>query len=161
MELTAAVTVGECAWRAGVGADGVRALLAAATAGGGGGRARAARQLVMPCPSNMPPLAPRAAAVNDAPTASGTPAAKTTAEDTPATFSAAELTAGAADTDNTPAELAVGAITGQPSNGKAVKDAAGAITYTPRANFFGADSFKYTVTDGALSVELTAAVTVG
>ena len=105
----------------------MRALLAAATAGG---RARAARQQVTPCPSNVPPLPPRAAAVNDAPTASGTPAAKTVAEDTPAIFSAAELTAGAADIDSGRALSVSGVAAETAQGGTAVKDAASATSPT-------------------------------
>ena len=50
----------------------------------------------------------------------------------------------------------------RPANGVAAVDAAtNDITYTPRANYHGADSFTYRVFDGALySVDATVAVTV-
>ena len=109
-----------------------------------------------------PPHPLRAAPVNDAPIASATPASKTVDEDQPAVFTAANLKGGAADVDNTADQLSVGAVTVAPASGVAVKDAdSGSITYTPNLNWFGSDSFKYTVTDGNASVELTATVIVG
>ena len=37
---------------------------------------------------------------------------------------------------------------GQPAHGTATANASGTITYTPAANFNGADSFSYTISDG-------------
>jgi hypothetical protein len=48
-----------------------------------------------------------------------------------------------------------------PASGSAVPAAAvGSITYTPNANFFGADSFQYVLVDGAGNVSNVATVTV-
>ena len=65
---------------------------------------------MLPRVLTIPLQPPHAVAVSDAASAIGTPAAKTVAEDTPAVFSAAELTAGAADIDTAGAVLSVGAI---------------------------------------------------
>ena len=47
----------------------------------------------------------------------------------------------------------------QPSHGQAVKNG-NMITYTPNANFFGSDSFRYTVSNGLLSDTATVFVTI-
>ena len=47
-----------------------------------------------------------------------------------------------------------------PTNGSVVVNSNGTFTYTPAANFFGADSFTYTVTDAAASETLTKTVTI-
>lgn len=82
------------------------------------------------------------AAVNDAPVAqSGT---KTTAEDTPATG-----TAVATDVDND--TLTYSVVTG-PANGVLnLNSSTGAYTYTPNANYNGADSFTFRVNDGTVN----------
>ncbi|WP_051933539.1 Ig-like domain-containing protein [Massilia sp. BSC265] len=77
--------------------------------------------------------------VNDAPVASG--AAIATSEDTPA---AGKLPA-ATDADQDPVSYAKA---GDPSHGTVEIKADGSYTYTPVANYHGADSFGYTVSDG-------------
>jgi hypothetical protein len=77
--------------------------------------------------------------VNDAPAAAAETA--TTAEDT-----AVAVAVLANDTDVDGDALAVTAVT-QGANG-AVTFTAGGVTYAPAANFFGTDSFTYTVSDG-------------
>jgi autotransporter-associated beta strand protein len=64
------------------------------------------------------------------------------------------LLAGASDPDGDPVSVALG--TG-PAHGTLTLGPGGAFTYTPAANFFGTDSFTYTVSDGELT---TAPVTV-
>ena len=112
-----------------------------------------------PCP--LCPFPPVAAAANDKPEPSGTAVSATIQEDTTAVFSKATLVAGAADIDAGDT-LAFGALVEGPvpANG-GVKIDGNNIIYTPAKDFNGADSFKYTVVDGAgESVELTANVTV-
>ncbi len=77
--------------------------------------------------------------VNDAPTAGSDTA--TTTEDT-----AAAVNVLANDTDPDGDSLAVTAVT-QPAHGSATFTASG-VTYTPAANYNGADSFTYTISDG-------------
>ena len=48
----------------------------------------------------------------------------------------------------------------QPANGTAVLNADGTVTYTPAANFNGADSFTYTVSDGSTTATATVSITV-
>jgi Ca2+-binding RTX toxin-like protein len=52
------------------------------------------------------------------------------------------------DTDIDGGALRVAAV-GQGANGKVVINADNTVTYTPNANFYGNDSFTYTVSDGA------------
>src|SRR5439155_15638964 len=47
-------------------------------------------------------------------------------------------------------QLTVVAVTA-PTNGTAVLNVNGTVTYTPSSNFFGTDGFTYTVSDGALT----------
>ena len=68
--------------------------------------------------------------------------AATTAEDT--AVSVAVLTN---DTDLDGDTLTVSAVTA-PAHGTATVNADGTITYTPAANYNGADSFSYTIGDG-------------
>ncbi|TWT70923.1 Ig-like domain-containing protein [Crateriforma conspicua] len=49
---------------------------------------------------------------------------------------------------------------GTPSNGTAIDNGDGTITYTPAADFFGSDSFTYTITDGTDTDTATVTVTV-
>lgn len=95
------------------------------------------------------------AAVNDAPDAVND--SVTTAEDT-----AANITVLANDADVDGNALTVSSVT-PGTNGSVVINANGTLTYTPNANFNGADSFTYTVSDGAggsdtatVSVNITA-----
>ena len=69
--------------------------------------------------------------------------AATTAEDTAVTIN---VLANDSDPDGA---LVPGTVTiaGQPANGSVVVNADGTVTYTPDANYNGADSFSYTVTD--------------
>jgi VCBS repeat-containing protein len=103
--------------------------------------------------------------VNDAPTATA-PSPVTTAEDTPVT-----ITLAGADIDSAaltfaigtaPANGTLGAITGTtctPSG--AGSSCTASVTYTPAANFNGANSFTFTVNDGSLtSTAATVPITV-
>ncbi|MEL6480182.1 MAG: Ig-like domain-containing protein, partial [Pseudomonadota bacterium] len=65
----------------------------------------------------------------------------TTPEDTSITL---DLAAGASDPDNDP--ISVGSV-GSAGNGTVVIEPNGTVTYTPNDNFFGEDSFSYTVVD--------------
>ena len=103
------------------------------------------------------------AAVNDNPLAFGDSA--TTTSGTPVTIN---VLANDADADNVPpaapnAGLTVTAVT-TPTNGTATINSPGVpgntVTYTPAANFSGADSFIYTVSDGIGTATATVAVTV-
>jgi VCBS repeat-containing protein len=78
--------------------------------------------------------------VNDVPVGAADTA--TTDEDAPV---AIQVLANDSDADND--TLAVGGIE-DPAHGSAVANGDGGITYTPAANYFGLDSFTYTVTDG-------------
>ena len=77
--------------------------------------------------------------VNDAPTAANQ--AVTMDEDT-----SRLVVLGASDVETPRAGLTFNLVTG-PANGTLVQGVGGGWTYTPNANFFGADSFTYTVTD--------------
>ncbi|MCX7257987.1 MAG: tandem-95 repeat protein, partial [Polaromonas sp.] len=81
-------------------------------------------------------------AVNDAPVAADV--AVTTLEDT-----ATIIRLIASDVDSAAAQLQF-SIQSQPAHGKLARNADGSYSYTPVANYNGADSFTYTVTDGAL-----------
>ena len=95
--------------------------------------------------------------VNAAPVANADSLAAT--EDTPVTFTAAQLTGNDTDTEGTP--LTINSVTSG-ANGTAVLNANGTVTFTPNANFNGTADFTYTVTDGQLtSNTATATVTVG
>jgi VCBS repeat-containing protein len=92
--------------------------------------------------------------VNDAPTANA--GTVTTAEDTPATLS--NILANFTDIDGDPMQ---GQVTIQPVHGTVVVHQDGSTTYTPSANFYGTDSFHYTVTDShGLTATATISVTV-
>jgi hypothetical protein len=95
------------------------------------------------------------AAVNDPP-APGDDAA-TTAEDAPVTIDVlANDRPGPTDEAGQP--LAVFVLT-QPAHGSVTSNGA-TVTYTPAANYAGADAFTYTVTDGQSLATATVAVTV-
>ncbi|MFM8251084.1 MAG: beta strand repeat-containing protein, partial [Planctomycetota bacterium] len=94
------------------------------------------------------------ASVNDAPIATADTA--TTAEDSAVTISATTLTgndlpgpAGATDESNQ--TLTVLSVSPTSSQGGTVQLAGGVITYTPKANFFGTDTFTYVVQDNGQS----------
>ena len=94
-------------------------------------------------------------AVNDAPLAAADSA--TTSEDAPVTFS---VTANDLDVDGAVLANSV-QIVSQPANGQVSTSPDGTVTYTPTLDFFGVDSFTYTVSDGtAVSAPATATVTV-
>src|SRR5688572_4068398 len=97
-------------------------------------------------------------AVNDAPVAVDD--AGTTAEDTAKVFTQADLKGNDTDVDNTNGELSVTAVSGA-TNGTAVLNADGTVTFTPTENFNGTAGFDYTVRDGSLtdSGHVTVAVT--
>ncbi len=90
-------------------------------------------------------------AVNDAPVASGD--ARTTAEDTAIEFAAGTLT----DNDNSgPAnesgqQLTVSDVATTSSARGTVSLVAGKVRYTPAPDFFGSDTFTYTVADDGVS----------
>jgi VCBS repeat-containing protein len=94
------------------------------------------------------------APVNDAPAAASDSYRAT--EDTPLVVGAAQGVLGN-DSDIDDATLAVTGFT-QPGQGSVVVNADGSFTYTPAANYSGADSFTYTVTDAA-GASATATVT--
>ena len=77
---------------------------------------------------------------NDAPVAVND--STTTAENTAATIAVL-----ANDTDADGDSLSVASVT-TPAHGTAVIDAGGTVTYSPAANYSGADSFSYTAADG-------------
>src|SRR5205814_2104601 len=81
---------------------------------------------------------------NDAPVAN--PDSKSTAEDTPLTFSASDLSAN--DTDLDGDSLTVTAVAATASTHGIVSLSGGNVTYTPDANYNGPASFGYTVSDG-------------
>ena len=89
-------------------------------------------------------------AVNDAPTAS--PQSITTSEDT-----AKAITLSGSDVDGNPLTYSV---TSGPSHG-ALSGTPPALTYTPAADYFGADSFTFVVNDGSVnSAAATVSITV-
>lgn len=93
--------------------------------------------------------------VNDAPKAVND--AATTSEGSAVTFS---LTANDSDPDGAVAPGSVAVVT-QPANGTVTTDTNGNATYTPDGDFFGINTFTYTVSDGTLlSSPATATVTV-
>ena len=83
------------------------------------------------------------APVNDAPVAEDDTGA--TQEDVPVTFTAAELLANDSDVDGD--ALTITAV-GPSTNGTAVLNADGSVTFTPTTDFNGTASFVYTVEDG-------------
>jgi VCBS repeat-containing protein len=102
--------------------------------------------------SNVATVSITVVPVNDAPTANGQSA--TTNEDV-----AKSITLTGGDVDNPSAALNY-AVGSQPANGT-VSCAGASCTYTPSANYFGADSFTFTVSDGSLeSSAATVSITV-
>ena len=81
--------------------------------------------------------------MNDVPVANDDPTI-TTNEDTPVT-----ITPASNDTDADKEDTLSVTEVSQPSNGRTVLDSDGiTITYTPKGNYHGPDSFEYTVADG-------------
>ncbi|MBY4633560.1 cadherin-like domain-containing protein, partial [Rhizobium croatiense] len=84
-------------------------------------------------------------AVNDAPVLSGNAATLSAgSEDTPYTFSTADLLAGFTDVDGD--QLSVAGLTA--NHGALIDNNDGTWTFTPDANYNGPVSLSYTVTDG-------------
>ena len=81
-----------------------------------------------------------------------------TAEDTP--FTTADVTEDDSDVDH-PVVASSVAVVSQVANGVLVNNGDGTFRYTPDADFFGADSFRYTITDPAGAVSASAKVTLG
>jgi VCBS repeat-containing protein len=96
--------------------------------------------------SNLATVSVTLTAVNDAPVAADV--ALTTAEDTALVI---VLNGYGSDVDST--TLTTTIVTG-PTHGVLVANADGTYSYTPAANYFGADSFTYKVNDGALDSNL-------
>jgi VCBS repeat-containing protein len=88
-------------------------------------------------------------AVDDSPVAVDDSAS--TAEDTPVTVNAPGVLAN--DTDVDSGSLTAGSAS-DPANGGVTLNADGSFTYTPDANFNGADSFTYTASDGTSASNL-------
>jgi large repetitive protein len=89
--------------------------------------------------------------VNDAPQVQDV--AADLAEDTPPTLT---LLANAVDVDGDTLTI----VTGAAAHGTVEVNADGSITYTPNADYHGADSFTYTVSDGQASASATVQLTV-
>ncbi|MCB1893626.1 MAG: tandem-95 repeat protein, partial [Rhodocyclaceae bacterium] len=94
------------------------------------------------------------APVNDDPVAEDDTGA--TQEDVPVTFTAAELLANDSDVDGD--ALTITSV-GTSTNGVAVLNADGSVTFTPELDFTGTASFEYTVEDGNGGID-TATVTI-
>ncbi|RPI43041.1 MAG: tandem-95 repeat protein, partial [Betaproteobacteria bacterium] len=93
--------------------------------------------------------------VNDAPTAETV--AVITDEDRSTSI---DLRAAVADIDTAPSGIGI-VIVEAPSHGTLIENPDGTFTYTPAADYAGADSFRYQANDGALdSDEATVAITV-
>ncbi|MCB1958636.1 MAG: tandem-95 repeat protein, partial [Rhodocyclaceae bacterium] len=92
--------------------------------------------------------------INDAPVANDD--SGTTPEDVPVTFTAAELLANDSDVDGD--TLTITSV-GPSTNGAAVLNPDGSVTFTPTGNFNGQASFVYTVSDGNGGTD-TATVTI-
>jgi VCBS repeat-containing protein len=85
-------------------------------------------------------------AVNDGPVAAADSYA--TDEDTTLTVAAAGVLGNDTDGDG---DAMTAAIAAGPANGTVTLNADGSFSYTPNANFAGADSFSYTASDGTLA----------
>ena len=98
--------------------------------------------------------------MNDAPTGAATISTKSGVEDGNVTFSRDDLIAGISDVDAGDT-LTLGATIGAPTNGTAVKFGDG-ILYTPARDFFGNDSFTFTLSDAeGANITRTATVEIG
>ena len=94
--------------------------------------------------------------MNDAPVAIADTLAAT--EDTPITYTAAQLLGNDTDVDSPPPSLSIAGVTNG-AGGTAVLNGNGTVSFTPSANFNGAANFTYTATDGTLNTNV-ATVTV-
>ena len=94
-------------------------------------------------------------AVNDTPVAVADTLDAT--EDTPETYTAAQLVGNDTDVENS--ELSLSSVTSG-SNGTAVLNADGTVTFTPNADYAGAADFTYIVNDGTADATSAATVTV-
>jgi VCBS repeat-containing protein len=93
--------------------------------------------------SNLATITITVASVNDAPIALAN--AYETAEDTPVTVAAPGVLGNDTDIDS---PTLTGVKVGNPNNGAVTLNANGSFTYTPNANYNGADSFTYKANDG-------------
>lgn len=101
-------------------------------------------------------LLPATARANQAPVANNDSA--TTAEDTAV---AINVLANDSDPNGNVIRIAINTpILQPPQYGVAVRTSDSIVTYTPAANFFGADSFRYRITDGSLVASAIVTVTV-
>ncbi|MDO9215498.1 MAG: tandem-95 repeat protein, partial [Methylococcales bacterium] len=106
--------------------------------------------------SNPATVTVNVAAINDAPIAVAD--TLTATEDTPITYTAAQLLVNDSDAEND--VFSILTVTSG-TNGIAVLNADGSITFTPDANFNGIATFSYQLTDGILiSAPATVTVTV-
>ena len=71
-------------------------------------------------------------------------------EDTPVTYTAADLLGNDTDVDTPHDQLTIASVTSG-AGGLAVLNLDGTVTFTPDANFNGAANFTYTVSDGSLT----------
>ena len=94
-------------------------------------------------------------AVNDTPVAVADTLDAT--EDTPETYTAAQLVGNDTDVENS--DLSLSSVTSG-SNGTAVLNADGTVTFTPNADYAGAADFTYIVNDGTADATSAATVTV-
>ncbi len=104
--------------------------------------------------SNSATVTVNVAAVNDAPVANPDTLAAT--EDTPVTYTAAQLLGNDTDVDGN--TLTINSVTSV-SGGTAVLNPDGTVTFTPNANFNGVASFSYVASDGTATSN-SASVTV-
>lgn len=100
---------------------------------------------------------PITVAVDDPPTAINPAPFTGGIEDTPLNITAQQLLANVTDVDDTPA---VTAVSSPSTAGGTVSLSGTTVLYTPRANFFGTDTFNYTITSGPVNRTLTATVLV-
>jgi len=104
--------------------------------------------------SNVATVTINVGVVNDAPVANDD--STTTPEDTPVTTN---VVANDTDVDGTVVASTVAIVNG-PSNGSTLNNGNGTVTYTPNENFYGSDSFTYTVKDNGGATSNVAAVTI-
>ena len=105
--------------------------------------------------SNSATVTVDVAAVNDAPVAGNNTLAAT--EDTPVTYTAAQLLGNDTDAEGNP--LSIASVTSG-SGGTVVLNANGTVTFTPSLNFNGAASFTYVASDGQAANNRSNAATV-